>query len=68
MKKRFLMVCLLALGIGSLLAQRVKRTPDWAPALADLYRQVDSLAVPLVRTRPLIGISCGADEHRSTLN
>ena len=68
MKKRLFMACLLALGIGSLYAQRVKRTPDWAPALAELYRQVDSLAAPLVRTQPLIGISCGSDERRSTLN
>ncbi|MCI5581221.1 MAG: gamma-glutamyl-gamma-aminobutyrate hydrolase family protein [Phocaeicola plebeius] len=68
MKKRLFMACLLALGIGSLYAQRVKRTPDWAPALAELYRQVDSLAAPLVRHQPLIGISCGSGEHRSTVN
>ena len=68
MKRKLLLFAILALGIGSLQAQRVKRVPQWVPALAELYRQTDSLAVPLVRQQPLIGISAGTDARRSTVN
>ena len=68
MQKRYFLLLLLFIGCGSLKAQRVKRVPQWAPALAELYRQVDSLAAPLVEHRPLIGISGGGDDRRATVN
>lgn len=68
MKRSYVLLWLLAVGMGVMCAQRVKRVPQWAPALAELYRQVDSLAAPLVRPRPLIGISCSSDDRHSVVN
>ena len=59
MKRKYLLLALLALGtLGNVQAQR-KRVSPYAPKLEQLYHQADEVQSPTVSNKPLIGISLG---------
>ena len=68
MKKKYLLLALLALGtLGSVQAQR-KRVSPYAPKLEQLYNQVDEAQKPMVGDKPLIGISLGYNTTKNSVN
>ena len=68
MKRKFVLLALLALGtLSSIQAQR-KRVSPYAPKLEQLYNQTDAAQSPLVSNKPLIGISLGWNETKNTVN
>ena len=68
MKKKYLLLALLALGcMGNLQAQR-KRVSPYAPQLEQLYNKVDAAQNPAVANKPLIGISQGYSEKKNSVN
>ena len=57
MKKKYLLLALLAMGtLTNMQAQR-KRVSPYAPKLEQLYHQADEVQSPLVSNNHLIGIS-----------
>ena len=68
MKRKFVLLALLALStLSSVQAQR-KRVSPYAPKLEQLYNQTDAAQSPLVSNKPLIGISLGWNETQNTVN
>ena len=68
MKKKYLLLALLALGtLGNVQAQR-KRVSPYAPKLEQLYHQADEVQSPTVSNKPLIGISLGWSETKNSVN
>ena len=68
MKKKYLLLALLALGtMGSVQAQR-KRVSPYAPKLEQLYNHADEAQHPAVGNKPLIGISLGWSETKNSVN
>lgn len=69
MKNKYLFALVLALGCSSLQAQKKKSHPLPA-ALVQLHQQVDqsSQASPLLKVRPLIGISSSVNPHRHSVS
>ena len=68
MKKKYLLLALLALGcMGNVQAQR-KRVSPYAPKLEQLYKHADEAQSPVVGEKPLIGISLGWNETKNTVN
>ena len=68
MKKKYLLLALLALGcMGNVQAQR-KRVSPYAPKLEQLYNHADEAQSPVVGEKPLIGISLGYGEKKNTVN
>ena len=68
MKRKYLLLALLALGtLGNVQAQR-KRVSPYAPKLEQLYHQADEAQSPLVSNKPLIGISLGWSETKNSVN
>ena len=68
MKKKYLLLALLAMGtLTNVQAQR-KRVSPYAPKLEQLYNQTDEAQSPIVSNKPLIGISLGWSETRNTVN
>ena len=68
MKRRYLLLALLAMGtLGSVQAQR-KRVSPYAPKLEQLYTQADDAQYPAVGEKPLIGISLGYSDKKNSVN
>lgn len=68
MKKKYLLLALLALGcMGNMQAQR-KRISPYAPQLEQLYNKVDEAQKPAVSNKPLIGISQGYSDQKNSVN
>ena len=68
MKRKYLLLALLALGtLGNVQAQR-KRVSPYAPKLEQLYIQADEAQRPTVSNKPLIGISLGWSETKNSVN
>ena len=68
MKRRYLLLALLAMGtLGSVQAQR-KRVSPYAPKLEQLYTQADGAQRPAVGEKPLIGISLGYSDKKNSVN
>ncbi len=68
MKRRYLLLALLAMGtLGSVQAQR-KRVSPYAPKLEQLYTQADDAQRPAVGEKPLIGISLGYSDKKNSVN
>ena len=68
MKRRYLLLALLAMGtLGSVQAQR-KRVSPYAPKLEQLYTQADDAQRPAVGEKPLIGISLGYSNKKNSVN
>ncbi len=68
MKRRYLLLALLAMGtLGSVQAQR-KRVYPYAPKLEQLYTQADDAQRPAVGEKPLIGISLGYSDKKNSVN
>lgn len=68
MKRRYLLLALLAMGtFGSVQAQR-KRVSPYAPKLEQLYTQADDAQRPAVGEKPLIGISLGYSDKKNSVN
>ena len=68
MKRRYLLLALLAMGtLGSVQAQR-KRVSPYAPKLEQLYTQADDAQCPAVGEKPLIGISLGYSDKKNSVN
>ena len=68
MKKKYLLLALLAMGtLGTVQAQR-KRMSPYAPKLEQLYTQADDAQRPAVGEKPLIGISLGYSEKKNSVN
>ena len=68
MKKKYLLLALLALGcMGNVQAQR-KRVSPYTPKLEQLYKHADDAQSPVVGEKPLIGISLGWNETKNTVN
>ena len=68
MKRRYLLLALLAMGIlGSVQAQR-KRVSPYAPKLEQLYTQADDAQRPAVGEKPFIGISLGYSDKKNSVN
>ena len=68
MKRRYLLLALLAMGtLGSVQAQR-KRVSSYAPKLEQLYTQADDAQRPAVGEKPLIGISLGYSDKKNSVN
>ena len=68
MKRRYLLLALLAMGtLGSVQAQR-KRVSPYAPKLEQLYTQADDAQHPAVGEKPLIGISLGYSDKKNSVN
>ena len=68
MKRRYLLLALLAMGtLGSVQAQR-KRVSPYAPKLEQLYTQADDAQRPAVSEKPLIGISLGYSDKKNSVN
>ena len=68
MKRKYLLLALLALGtLGNVQAQR-KRVPPYAPKLEQLYIQADEAQRPTISNKPLIGISLGWSETKNSVN
>lgn len=68
MKRRYLLLALLAMGtLGSMQAQR-KRVSPYAPKLEQLYIQTDDAQHPAVGNKPLIGVSLGYNSTKNSVN
>ena len=68
MKRRYLLLALLAMGtLGSVQAQR-KRVSPYAPKLEQLYTQADDAQRPDDEEKPLIGISLGYSDKKNSVN
>ena len=68
MKKKYLLLALLAMGtLTNVQAQR-KRVSPYAPKLEQLYKHADEAQSPVVGEKPLIGISLGYGEKKNTVN
>ena len=68
MKKKYLLLALLAMGtLGNVQAQR-KRVSPYAPKLEQLYTQADDAHRPTVSNKPLIGISLGYSPTKNSVN
>ena len=68
MKRRYLLLALLAMGtLGSVQAQR-KRVSPYAPKLEQLYIQTDDAQHPAVGNKPLIGVSLGYNPTKNSVN
>ena len=68
MKRRYLLLALLAMGtLGSMQAQR-KRVSPYAPKLEQLYIQTDDAQHPAVGNKPLIGVSLGYNPTKNSVN
>lgn len=68
MKKKYLLLALLAFGcISGMQAQRKKSSP-YAPQLNELYNWVDAAQSPRVSDKPLIGISLGYSSAKNSVN
>ena len=68
MKRKYLMLALLAMGaLGNVQAQR-KRVSPYAPKLEQLYTQTDDAQRPAVGEKPLIGISLGYSDKKNSVN
>ena len=68
MKKKYLLLALLAFGsIISVQAQRKKSSP-YSPQLTELYSRIDAKQAPLVADKPLIGISLGYSTQKNSVN
>ena len=68
MKKKYLLLALLAMGtLGNVQAQR-KRVSPYAPKLEQLYTQADDAQRPTVHNKPLIGISLGYNPTKNSVN
>ena len=68
MKRRYLLLALLAMGtLGSMQAQR-KRVSPYAPKLEQLYIQTDDAQHPTVGNKPLIGVSLGYNPTKNSVN
>ena len=68
MKRRYLLLALLAMGtLSSVQAQR-KRVSPYAPKLEQLYTQADGAQRPAVGEKPLIGISLGYSDKKNSVN
>ena len=68
MKRKYLLLALLAMGaLGNVQAQR-KRVSPYAPKLEQLYKHADDVQSPVVGEKPLIGISLGWNETKNTVN
>ena len=68
MKRRYLLLALLAMGtLGSVQAQR-KRVSPYAPKLEQLYTQADDAQRPAVGEKPFIGISLGYSDKKNSVN
>ena len=68
MKRRYLLLALLAMGtLGSMQAQR-KRMSPYAPKLEQLYIQTDDAQHPAVGNKPLIGVSLGYNPTKNSVN
>ena len=68
MKRKYLLLALLAMGtLGNVQAQR-KRVSPYAPKLEQLYTQADDAQRPTVSNKPLIGISLGYSSTKNSVN
>ncbi|MBQ8242018.1 MAG: gamma-glutamyl-gamma-aminobutyrate hydrolase family protein [Bacteroidaceae bacterium] len=68
MKRKYLLLALLAMGaLGNVQAQR-KRVSPYAPKLEQLYTQTDDAQRPAVGEKPLIGISLGYSDKKNSVN
>ena len=68
MKKKYLLLALLAMGtLTNVQAQR-KRVSPYAPKLEQLYNQSDEAQSPVVSNKPLIGISLGWSGTKNSVN
>ena len=68
MKRKYLLLALLAMGtLGNVQAQR-KRVSPYAPKLEQLYTQADDAQRPTVCNKPLIGISLGYSPTKNSVN
>ena len=68
MKRKYLLLALLAMGTwGNVHAQR-KRVSPYAPKLEQLYTQTDDAQRPAVGEKPLIGISLGYSDKKNSVN
>ena len=68
MKRKYLLLALLAMGtLGNVQAQR-KRVSPYAPKLEQLYTQADGAQRPAVGEKPLIGISLGYSDKKNSVN
>ena len=68
MKRKYLLLALLAMGtLPNVQAQR-KRVSPYAPKLEQLYIQADEAQRPIVSNKPLIGISLGWSETKNSVN
>ena len=68
MKRRYLLLALLAMGtLGSMQAQRKCMSP-YAPKLEQLYIQTDDAQHPAVGNKPLIGVSLGYNPTKNSVN
>ena len=68
MKRKYLLLALLAMGtLGNVQAQR-KRVSPYAPKLEQLYTQADDAQRPTVSNKPLIGISLGYSPTKNSVN
>ena len=68
MKKKCLLLALLALGCMSTLQAQRRRASLYAPQLEQLYNKVDAAQAPAVANKPLIGISQGYSEKKNSVN
>ena len=68
MKKKYLLLALLAMGCMSTLQAQRKPVSPYKPQLELLYNKVDAAQAPAVANKPLIGISQGYSEKKNSVN
>ena len=68
MKRRYLLLALLALGTMSCMQAQRKRVSPYASKLEQLYNQTDDAQRPAVSNKPLIGVSLGYSEKKNSVN
>jgi len=68
MKKKYFLLALLAIGTLFLVQAQKERVSPYAPKLEELYNHVNESQRPLVGDRPLIGVSLGCGEKKSSVN